>query len=272
MQSTEVEFVAFPKVINEVTINSDPSLLSTMAAESMINPTAAPFRFFLLGATGRTGLPFLAQALARGHVVTIFVRDVSKLPVALASHPRLRTFTGELHEADKMARAMGEANPDVVFVMLASETAPYTAVSTGTHSALQAIAAVKPNPMPFISIAAWGLGPTGDYITGFFTRTLVGIAKTLFWSKPHADFEKQLAEIEEARNEGLIRPILILPPLLNNREKTDTYLSGEASTIKDAMSVTSFVSRASMADLCLRLGEKAASGEEVPQWVGITNP
>src|SRR6202050_2941291 len=89
-----------------------------MAAESMINPTAMPFRFFLLGATGRTGLPFLAQALARGHFVTIFVRNVSKLPVALASHPRLRTFTGELHEADKMAQAMGEANPHVVFAML----------------------------------------------------------------------------------------------------------------------------------------------------------
>jgi len=243
-----------------------------MAAESMIAPTAIPFRFFLLGATGRTGSSFLAQALARGHFVTIFVRNVSKLPVALASHPRLRIYTGELHEADKMARAMGEANPDVVFVMLASETAPYTAVSTGTHSALQAIAAVKPNLMPFISIAAWGLGPTGDYITGFFARTFVGIATTLFWSKPLADFQKQLAEIEEARNEGLIRPILILPPMLNNREKTDTYLSGEASTIKDTMGVTNFVSRASMADLCLRLGEKAAAGEEVPQWVGITNP
>ena len=95
---------------------------------------------------------------------------------------------------------------------------------------------------------------------------MVGIAKTLFWSKAHADFEKQLAEIEEARSEGLIRLILILPPPLNNREKTDTYLSGEASTIKDAMGVTNFVSRASMADLCLRLGQKAASGEEVPQW------
>src|ERR1700689_4364264 len=182
-------------------INSDPSLLSTMAAESVNNPTAAPLRFFLLGATGRTGLVFLAQALARGHFVTVFVRNVSKLPVALASHPRLRTFTGELHEADKMARAMGEANPDVVFVMLASESAPYTAVSTGTHSALQAIAAVKPHPMPFISIAAWGLGPTGAYITGF-ARVFVGIAKTVFWSKPHADFEQQLAELEVAKNEG----------------------------------------------------------------------
>jgi hypothetical protein len=59
-----------------------------------------------------------------------------------------------------MARATGEANPDVVFAMVASETLPYTAVSTGTHSALQTIAAVKPNSMPFISIAAWGLGPT----------------------------------------------------------------------------------------------------------------
>jgi putative NADH-flavin reductase len=103
----------------------------------MINPTSTSFRFFLPGATARTGLPFMAQALARGHFVTIFVRDVSKLPVALASHPSLRTFTGELHEADKMTRAMGQANPDVVFVMLASETAPYTAVSTSTHSALQ---------------------------------------------------------------------------------------------------------------------------------------
>jgi hypothetical protein len=243
-----------------------------MAAESMINPTAIPLRFFLLGATGRTGFPFLAQALARGHFVNIFVRNVSKVPVALASHPRLRIFAGELNEADKMARAMGEANPDVVFVMLASETAPHTAISTGTHSALQAIAAVKRNPMPFISIAAWGLGPTGDYITGFFARTFVGIAKTLFWSKPLADFEKQLAEIEEAKNEGVIRPTLILPPLLNNGEKTDIYLSGEAGTMKDAMRVTNFVSRASMADLCLRLGEKAASGEQMPQWVGITNP
>ena len=132
-----------------------------------------------------------------------------------------------------MARATGEANPDVVFAMLASETAPYTAVSTGTHSALQAIATVKPNSMPFISIAAWGLGPTRGYITGFFARAFVDIATTLFWSKPLADFEKQLAEIEAARNEGLIRPILILPTLLNNREKTDIYLSGEASAIKD---------------------------------------
>jgi hypothetical protein len=244
----------------------------------MTGVAATPLSFFLLGATGRTGLPFLAQALARGHRVTILIRNLSKLPAALASHPHLRAFSGELHEADKVARAMREANPDVVYVMLASETAPYTSVSTGTHSALlalrelTALSSVEPKATPFISIAAWGLGPTAVYITGLFARLFVYVATTLFWSKPLADFKMQLAEIEEAKNEGLIRATLILPPILNNGKKTNTYLSGEASTMKDAMAVTNFVSRASMANLCLKLGEKAGAGEAVPQWVGITNP
>jgi hypothetical protein len=42
--------------------------------------------------------------------------------------------------------------------------------------------------------------------------------------------------------------------------------------MKAAMGVTNSVRRAFMADLCLKLGEKAASGEKVPQRIGITNP
>jgi hypothetical protein len=41
--------------------------------------------------------------------------------------------------------------------------------------------------------------------------------------------------------------------------------------MKDAVGVINFVSRASMVDLGLKLGEKEA-GEEVPQWVGVANP
>jgi hypothetical protein len=101
----------------------------------------------------------------------------------------------------------------------------------------------------------------------------VDVAKALLWSKPLADFQKQLAEGEEAKGRGLIRPTLVLPPMLNNSEKTNTYLAGEASTMKDAMGVTNFVSRASMADLCLtKIGGKGRVGGKVPQWVGVTNP
>jgi hypothetical protein len=252
--------------------------LSATAAESISGVVATPLRFFLLGATGRTGLPFLSQALARGHFVTIFVRNVSKLPTHIASHQNLRVFTGELQEVAKLTQAMKEATPDVIYTMLASEAAPYTAVSTGSHGALLALrgltaaAALEPRATPFISIAAWGLGPTEDYITGPFALIFVDVMKAMFWSKPLADFRKQFEEVQVAMQNGLIRPILILPPMLNNREKTNTYLSGEASTMKDVIGVTNFVSRASMADLCLKLGEKVAAGEEVPQWVGITNP
>ncbi|MGH6616066.1 NAD(P)-dependent oxidoreductase [Sphingomonas sp.] len=251
---------------------------SATAAEPLTGITAAPLSLFLLGATGRTGLPFLLQALARGHFVTVYVRTISKLPAAIAVHPRLRVVTGELHEADKITLAVRAATPDVVYVMLASERAPHTAVSTGTHNMLFALRALKatatgePGATPFISIAAWGLGPTGAYITGLFSRLFVNVATTLFWSKPLADFETQLVEVEAAKDAGLIRPTLILPPILTERAKTNSYLSGEPHLMKDAMGVTNFVSRASIADLCLKLGERAASGEAVPQWVAITNP
>jgi putative NADH-flavin reductase len=264
-------------ILSRFSISLRHNAVAQFGVSDRVSVADTQLRFFLLGATGRTGLPFVLQALARGHFVTIFVRNASKLPATVASHSRLRVFTGEMHETDKVARAMREANPDVVYVMLASETAPYTAVSTGTHSALlalrelKAVASAASRAIPFISIAAWGLGPTESYINGFFARVFVGFAKTFLWSRPLNDFKKQFAELEEAKGMGLIRPTLILPPMLNNAEKTNTYLSGEASAMKDAMGVMNFVSRASMADLCLKLGEKVAAGEELPQWVGITN-
>lgn len=252
---------------------SDPRALGATAAESVASVTASPRSFFLLGATGRTGLPFLEQALARGHAVTVFVRSPTKLPAAVASHPRLRTFTGALDEAAKVTQAMRETKPDVVYAMLASDPAPHTAVSTGTHSALLALRELGLGaPVPFISIAGWGLGPTMDHVKGAFGRLVVAAGKSFLWAKPFADFEKQLTEVETARVEGLIRPIIVMPPILTGGARTSDYLAGEAQAMKDAMRVTKTISRASMADLCLKLGERAASGEALPQWVAVTNP
>jgi hypothetical protein len=62
-----------PLVSRNVTI--DPFSLSATAAEPLTGVASTPLSFFLLGATGRTGLPFLSQALARGHFVTIYVRS-----------------------------------------------------------------------------------------------------------------------------------------------------------------------------------------------------
>ena len=170
---------------------------SALASESLDGVAPKPLSFFLLGATGRTGLPFLSLSLARGHSVTIYVRSVSKLPAAVASHPHLRTFTGALHEADKITLAVRESAPDVVYVMLASEKAPHTAVSMGSHNVLRALetlrdlSALRSGAMPLISIAAWGLGSTAAYVTSFTARMFVPVLTTLFWSKASADFDEQ---------------------------------------------------------------------------------
>ena len=251
---------------------------SALAAEALDDVAPKPLNFFLLGATGRTGLRFLSQSLARGHSVTIYFRSVSKLPAAVASHPRLRTFIGALHEAERLTLAVREAAPDVVYVMLASEKAPHTAVSMGTHHVLRALeqlrdfSALRSKAMPLISIAAWGLGPTAAYVTSFSARMFVRVLTTLFWSKARADFDKQLTDVKVAKDAGLVQPTHILPAILTNGRKRNDYQSAEASLIKNTMGVTRFVSRASLADLCLKLGEKAATGEQVPEWVGITNP
>jgi hypothetical protein len=79
-----------------------------------------------------------------------------------------------------------------------------------------------------------------------------------------------LADIEGAP--GIIIPIIILPPILNNREKSNSYLSGDASAMRNVMGITNTVSRASIADLCLKLGENVVSGHKIPQWIAITNP
>src|SRR5262249_1975597 len=157
---------------------------------------------------------------------------------------------------DAIANVLRETKPDVVVAMLSSEASPYTAVSTGTRGVVRALREVGgPRAIPFISIASWGLGPTEPDLVGFFSRSLLGAAQTCFWRRPFGDFQTQLAEVEQAKNEGLIRPIIILPPILTSGPKTNTYLSGEASAMKDVMGVTSSVSRESVADLCLKLGE-----------------
>ena len=138
---------------------------SSSSESTPMSVTSTPLRFFLLGATGRTGQPFLSQALERGHDVTVYVRSASKLPASLQSHPRLHTYTGELDNTNAVAQALHSSQPHVIYAMLASDPAPHTAISTGTHSTLEALKRdenqewIKHRPIPFISIAGWGLGP-----------------------------------------------------------------------------------------------------------------
>ena len=118
--------------------------------------SASPFRCVLFGATGRTGLPFLADALARGHAVTAIVRSASKLPAELAAHPQLTTVVTPLSDRAVISAAFIRTQPHVVYCMLSSEPKPHTALSEGAEAAVEGIRALQAQepqasrPMPLI--------------------------------------------------------------------------------------------------------------------------
>lgn len=57
----------------------------------------------VLGATGRTGTPLVAELLRRGHTITALVRDPAKLgPVAA----RIRVVTGDSTDPEALRRAL----------------------------------------------------------------------------------------------------------------------------------------------------------------------
>jgi hypothetical protein len=106
-----------------------------------------PYSWLLLGATGRTGKPFLEMALARGHRVTVIVRDANKFAAGRAAaggvrrldSDALRVMTGSIGDADLMRRAIVSSRPSVILSMLASDPKPHNAVSSGTRAVLAAL-------------------------------------------------------------------------------------------------------------------------------------
>src|SRR3954470_6536747 len=71
-------------------------------------------RFFILGATGKTGTQLLDLALQNGHSVTAFVRSPQKLP---RDRPGLTVIQGSPADVPALAQAMG--GHDAVFSALA---------------------------------------------------------------------------------------------------------------------------------------------------------
>lgn len=67
----------------------------------------------VFGGTGDTGLLLIQKALAEGHRVTVFARNLAKIPF---QHDKLSTFQGDLDEPENIDKAVKGA--DVVISIL----------------------------------------------------------------------------------------------------------------------------------------------------------
>jgi putative NADH-flavin reductase len=69
-------------------------------------------RIAVFGATGRTGIPLVEQALERGHEVVAFVRDETGLPSPLRTDDRVSIVAGDAYTGEGVERALaGDGDP-----------------------------------------------------------------------------------------------------------------------------------------------------------------
>lgn len=87
----------------------------------------------VFGASGKTGVCILEQALAAGHQVTAFARDPSKI---LIQHPNLSILQGSVEQADRVEAAIA-GQEAVISVLGVSRNSPKGILTIAAQNIIQ---------------------------------------------------------------------------------------------------------------------------------------
>jgi putative NADH-flavin reductase len=185
----------------------------------------------IFGASGRTGLLTVYQALEKGHQVTAFARKSSSVTI---QHKKLQVVQGDILEYDKVKQAV--EGTDVVISALGVESRkPTTVLSEGTRNILKAMEECKVNRIICMSSAGI-LGNDAGFLFG-------KIIMPLFLKQVFIDKVRQMKLIMATNFEWVI----IRPTGLTDAPKTGKY------KITMGPPVSLRVPRADVADFMLKL-------------------
>ena len=203
----------------------------------------------IFGATGKTGIELVNQALEKGHAVTAYVRDPARLAV---EDERLTIIEGDIFDPASVARAV-QGQDAVICTLGAGSDLSKTSVRTdGTVNIINGMK--KNNVERLIVISAMGVGDSWD--------TLSLVNKIIF-----ATLLKSSREDHEAQEAAVIDSgvdwTIIRPSGLTDTPRTGTYEVGEKIS-----ATTSKIARADVADLVLRELEQ---NQLIGKAVTITN-
>jgi putative NADH-flavin reductase len=185
----------------------------------------------IFGATGRTGLLTLYQALDKGHIVTAFARK----PEALAiTHKNIRVVQGDILDYPKVKAAV-EGQDAVISALGVESRKPTIILSQGTKNILSAMEECYVKR--FICMSSAGiLGNDAGFIFGKIIIPL--LLKEVFKDKV-----RQMKLIQDSSMDWVI----IRPSGLTDSPKTGKYkISMEAPLSRS-------VPRADVADFMLKL-------------------
>lgn len=166
----------------------------------------------VFGATGKTGLEIVKQALDQGHIVTAFVRDATRLAI---EDEHLTFVTGDVFDPVSVAQAIQEQ--DAVICSLGSNELGRTTVrSEGTANIIKAMKENHVNRL--VVITAMGVGEswsTLSLVNKLFFATLL--------RNTRQDHEKQEILVKKSDLDWTI----IRPSGLTDDPLTESYALGE---------------------------------------------
>ncbi len=93
-------------------------------------------KLVIFGATGRTGLPAVQQALDAGHEVVAFVRDPLKMSI---KHARLTVVQGDVMNAVDVNKAISPDTDAVISVLAPIKGGPKNMLTTGVDNIIAAM-------------------------------------------------------------------------------------------------------------------------------------
>jgi uncharacterized protein YbjT (DUF2867 family) len=207
-------------------------------------------KFLVLGATGRTGVPFVKKALDQGHQVTALVRRADA-----TVDPRAQIVSGDVTDAAVIATA-AQGHDAVISTLGAKNVRETPTLITDTVRAV--IASAKTSGVDrFLIVSAFGVGDSlvkASFLAGLIFRTAL--------RKKYAD---------KAASEALLKAsdlkwTLEYPGALNNRDST----RHTAVALEDVTKLPIFpsTSRANVADF---LFHSAVEDTFIRQTVVVTD-
>jgi putative NADH-flavin reductase len=186
----------------------------------------------IFGATGNTGLELVKQALEKGHQVTAFVRDTSRLSV---KHDQLNIFTGDVFDLASVAEVV-QGQDAIVCALGSSDLKKTTVRAEGTANIIQAMK--EHGIQRLLVVTAMGTGEswnTLSRVNKFFYATLLKSSRE--------DHEAQETAVKQSELDWTI----IRPSGLTDEPRTGVYEVGE-----NILAKTSKIARADVADLIVK--------------------
>lgn len=188
-------------------------------------------KIVVFGASGKTGILIVYQALNQGHEVTAFARQPTKVTI---QHKNLRVIRGDILDQEKVQLAVN-GQEAVLCALGADKNKPGTLLSDGTRNILQAMKSAGVTRLICMSSAGI-LGNDGGFWFG-------KIFMPLFLRHIFEDKKRQVKVIEESRADWVI----IRPTGLTDAPKTNTY------KINTGVPTSRSIPRADVADFMLKL-------------------